>query len=37
MQRTDNKGIQDLLWLGGKGDQLGIVQEIKIWPCWQMV
>ena len=24
-------------WLGGTGDPLWIVQESKIWPCWQMV
>ena len=29
--------MQDCAWLGGKGDPLRIVQEIKIWPCWQMV
>ena len=29
--------IQDKAWLGGKGDPLGIVQEIKIWSCWYMV
>ena len=24
-------------WLGGKGDPLGIVQDINILPCWEMV
>ena len=30
MQHTGIKSIQNLKWLGGKGDPLGIVQEIKI-------
>ena len=33
MQKTATLGIQDKIWLGGKGDTLGIVQKIKIWPC----
>ena len=24
-------------WMDGKGDQLGIMQRVKIWPCWQIV
>ena len=32
MQQTSTKGVQDLAWLGGKGDPLGIVQEIETWP-----
>ena len=31
------KKIKDKAWLGWKGDPLGIVQETKIWTCWQMV
>ena len=30
MQQTSMNGIQEQAWLGGKGDWLGIVQEIKI-------
>ena len=30
MLQTDPKGVQD--WLSRKGYQLGIMQEIKIWP-----
>ena len=37
MQQTGTKGIGDLTWLGGKGDPLEIVQEIKIWSHYQMV
>ena len=32
MLQTSTKGV-----LGGKDDPQGIVQEIKISPCWQMV
>ena len=32
-----SKLIQKYAWLGGKGDSLGIMQEIKILPCWKMV
>ena len=28
MQQTSTNGIQELAWLGGKGDLMGIVQEI---------
>ena len=37
MQQTDPKGIQEYTWMVWKFDPLGIVQETKIWPCWQMV
>ena len=37
MKQTDAKGLQDNAWLGGKDDPLEIVQEIKIWPYYQMV
>ena len=37
MQQTSKKEILDKAWLSGEDDPLGIVQEIKIWPCWQMV
>ena len=30
------KGKQDQVRMHEIGDPLGIVQEIKIWPCWQM-
>ena len=26
------QGVQDQAWLGGKGNPLVIMQEIKIWP-----
>ena len=32
-----DKEFQDHAWLGGKGNTLRIVQEIKIWPWWQVV
>ena len=32
MQKTSTKGVKDWIWLGREGDQLRIVQEIKIWP-----
>ena len=31
------KRVQNHAWLCGKGDQLGIVQDIKIYPDYQMV
>ena len=34
MQQTDRKEIQKQAYLGGKGDPLGIVQEMKIWPYY---
>ena len=37
MQQTGIKGVQDWVWLGGKGDPLRIEQVIKIWPYYQMV
>ena len=37
MQQTITEGIQGQTWLGEKGDPLEIVQETKVWPCWQMV
>ena len=37
MQHTGTKGKQDKARLGRKGDPLGIVQEIKIWPYNQML
>ena len=36
MQQASAKGVQDLAWLGGKVNLLGIVQEIKIWPNYQI-
>ena len=30
MQKNITKGIQEPWWLGGKGDPLGIAQEIQI-------
>ena len=32
-----HKEYKTSLKLGGKGDPLGIAQEIKIWPCKQVV
>ena len=37
MQKAGAKGIQDKALLGGKGDPLTNVQEIKIGPFYQMV
>ena len=37
MLQNGTKGIQVLAWMGGKGDQLKIVQKTKIWLYWQMV
>ena len=37
MQQTITKGVPDSAWLGGKGDPLGIVQDIKIWTYCQLV
>ena len=37
MLQTDAKGTQEHAQLGWKGDPLGIMQEIIIWPCWKMV
>ena len=37
MQQTNMKRVQDEAWLGKKGDLLGSVQEIKIWPYTQIV
>ena len=37
MQRISTEREQNKTWLGGKGDPLGIVQEVKIWPFKQMV
>ena len=37
MQQTCTKGVQFLAQLGGDGDLLGIVREIKIWPYYQMI
>ena len=36
MQQTCAKGVKDKARLGGKGDLLGIVQEIETWPYYQM-
>ena len=36
MQQTSTK-IQDKVPLGGKGNLLGTVQEIKTWPYYLMV
>ena len=36
MPQTCVKGVQDSARLGQKGDPLGIVQEIKIWPNYLM-
>ena len=37
MQKTSAKELQNEARLGGEGDPLEIVQEIKIWPNYQMV
>ena len=37
MQKTSTKGIQELVWLGRIAKPLGIVQEIKIYPCCQVI
>ena len=37
IQQSSAKEKQDEAWQGGKGDSLGIVQEIDIWPYYQMV
>ena len=37
MLETSAKEVHDNILLGGKGTQLGLVQEIKIWPYCQMV
>ena len=37
MQQISRKRIQDYEQLGGKGDLLGIGQEIKFSPCYEMV
>ena len=37
IQQTSIKGVQYYAWVGGKDDPLTTVQEIKIWPHWQMV
>ena len=37
MSQTRAKGVYDYIWLGGKGDLLGIMQENEIWPYYQMV
>ena len=36
-EKTSTKEMQDEAWLGGKSDLWMIVQEIKIWSCWQML
>ena len=37
MQQTTKKGVQDKVYLGGKGDPLRIVQKIEISPYYRMV
>ena len=37
IQNTISKAVQDKAWLSRKGDLLGIVQEVKIWPFYQIV
>ena len=37
MKQTSTKRLEDLTWLGGKGYPLGIVQEIDVWPYYQIV
>ena len=37
MLKMSTKREQDWAWLGGKGNPLRIVQEIKIWTYNQMV
>ena len=32
MEQINAKIVKDKTWLGKDGDQLGIVQEFKIWP-----
>ena len=36
MQQVSIKGIQDSAWFSRRGDLLGIAQEIKIWPYYEM-
>ena len=36
MQKTNTNGVQDLVYLRGEDDLLWIVQEVKIWPDYQM-
>ena len=35
MPQTGTEGIQAQAWQGSKGDLLGIVQMVTIWPYWQ--
>ena len=37
MQKTSAKVILYQLRLGEKSDRLGIIQEIKTWPCYQVI
>ena len=37
MQQTSAQRIEEETRLNGEGDPLGIIQEIKIWPYYQMV
>ena len=37
MQQTSTKWLQNETWVGEESDPLGIVQEIEIWPYYQMV
>ena len=32
MLQISKKRVLDEAWMGGKGDPLGIMQEIEIWP-----
>ena len=37
MQLSGPERIQEQVWLGGKDDTLGIMQEIKLWTYRQIV
>ena len=37
MPQIGSKVLQEQAWLGGKGDRLVTVQEIKVWQYWQIV
>ena len=37
MQPSSAEGVKDEAWLGGQNDPLGTVQEIEIWPDYQLL
>ena len=37
MQQVSSERVSNKTWLGGEGDPLGIVQDILVWTCEQMV